>query len=113
VPLVRRQRKHCDLAGSRVLPVNHTLLWREDFCQYFPDATEQLAKTLLLQPLEGTDVPINTITHTLKLFSKTITGGHVGANTRMVYSTKSGVTSKIVVRAEDEVLAALVVGSVA
>jgi coatomer protein complex subunit gamma len=66
-----------------------------------------------LQPLEGTDVPINTTTHTLKLFGKTVTGGKVVANIRMAYSTKSGVTSKIVVRAEEENVAALVVGSVA
>lgn len=77
------------------------------------DATEQLAKTLSLQPLEGTDVPINTTTHTLKLFGKTVTGGKVVANIRMAYSTKSGVTSKIVVRSEEEGVAALVIGAVA
>jgi coatomer protein complex subunit gamma len=77
------------------------------------DATEQLAKTLSLQPLDGTDVPVNTSTHTLKLFGKTITGGRVVANIRMAYSAKSGVTSKIVVRAEEEGVAALVIGSVA
>jgi coatomer protein complex subunit gamma len=77
------------------------------------DATEQLAKTLSLLPLEGTDVPINTSTHTLKLFGKTVTGGKVVANIRMAYSAKSGVTSKIVVRSEEEGVAALVIGSVA
>jgi coatomer protein complex subunit gamma len=77
------------------------------------DATEQLAKTLSLQPLEGTDVPINTTTHILKLFGKTVTGGRVVANIRMAYSTKSGVTTKIVVRSEEEGVAALVIGSVA
>ncbi|KAK2629756.1 hypothetical protein QTJ16_000576 [Diplocarpon rosae] len=77
------------------------------------DATEQLTQTLSLQPLEGTDIPINTTTHTLKLFGKTITGGRVVANIRMAYSTKSGVTSKIVVRSEEEGVAALVIGSVA
>lgn len=79
----------------------------------FTDATEQLAKTLSLQPLDGTDVPINTTTHTLKLFGKTVTGGRVVANIRMAYSSKSGVTSKIVVRGEEEGIAALVIGSVA
>lgn len=79
----------------------------------FVDATEQLARTLSLQPLEGTDVPINTTTHTLKLFGKTVTGGKVVANIRMAYSTKSGVTSKIVVRTEEENVAAHVVASVA
>lgn len=77
------------------------------------DATEQLTKTLSLQPLEGTDVPINTTTHTLKLFGKTVTGGKVVANIRMAYSTKSGCTSKITVRAEEEGVAAIVIGSVA
>ncbi|RAL61846.1 hypothetical protein DID88_002909 [Monilinia fructigena] len=77
------------------------------------DATEQLTKTLSLQPLDGTDVPINTTTHTLKLFGKTVTGGRVVANIRMAYSSKSGVTSKIVVRGEEEGIAALVIGSVA
>lgn len=77
------------------------------------DATEQLTKTLSLQPLDGTDVPINTTTHTLKLFGKTVTGGRVVANIRMAYSSKSGVTSKIVVRGEEEGIAALIIGSVA
>lgn len=77
------------------------------------DATEQLTKTLSLQPLEGTDVPINTTTHTLKLFGKTVTGGKVVATIRMAYSSKSGCTSKITVRSEEEGVAALVIGSVA
>jgi len=77
------------------------------------DATEQLTTILSLQPLEGTDVPINTTTHILKLFGKTVTGGKVVANVRMAYSTKSGVTTKITVRAEEEGVAALVVASVA
>lgn len=77
------------------------------------DATEQLTKTLSLQPLDGTDIPINTTTHTLKLFGKTVTGGRVVANIRMAFSTKSGVTSKIVVRGEEEGIAALIIGSVA
>lgn len=77
------------------------------------DATEQLAKTLSLQPLEGTDVPVNQTTHTLKLLGKTVSGGRVVANIRMAYSAKSGVTTKITVRSEEEGVAALVVGSVA
>jgi coatomer subunit gamma len=66
-----------------------------------------------LQALEGTDVPVNTTTHTLKLFGKTVTGGRIAANIRMAYSTKSGVTSKITVRSEEEGVAALIIGSVA
>ncbi|KAI0999402.1 putative coatomer subunit gamma [Podosphaera aphanis] len=77
------------------------------------DATEQLTKTLSLQPLEGTDIPINTTTHTLKLYGKTITGGRVAANIRMAFSSKSGVTSKIVVRGEEEGVAPLLLASVA
>lgn len=77
------------------------------------EATEQLAKTLSLQPLEGTDVPVNQTTHTLKLLGKSVNGGKVVSNIRMAYSAKSGVTTKITVRAEEEGVAALVIASVA
>lgn len=77
------------------------------------EATEQLAKALSLQPLEGTDVPVNQTTHTLKLLGKTVNGGRVVANVRMAYSSKTGVTTKITVRSDEEGVAALVVGSVA
>lgn len=77
------------------------------------EATEQLAKTLSLQPLEGTDVPVNQTTHTLKLLGKSVNGGKVVSNVRMAYSAKSGVTTKITVRAEEEGVAALVVASIA
>ncbi|KAK0723787.1 putative coatomer gamma-2 subunit [Apiosordaria backusii] len=77
------------------------------------DATEQLTKALSLQPLEGTDVPVNQTTHTLKLLGKTVGGGRVVANVRMAYSSKTGVTTKITVRSEEEGVAALVIGSVA
>lgn len=80
---------------------------------FFLDATEQLAKALSLQPLEGTDVPVNQTTHTLKLLGKTVGGGRVVANVRMAYSSKTGVTTKITVRSEEEGVAALVIGSVA
>ncbi|OAQ68640.1 coatomer subunit gamma [Pochonia chlamydosporia 170] len=77
------------------------------------DATEQLAKALSLQPLEGTDVPVNQSTHTLKLLGKTVLGGRVVASVRMAFSSKSGVTTKITVRSEEENVAALVIASVA
>ncbi|PKS12126.1 hypothetical protein jhhlp_001424 [Lomentospora prolificans] len=77
------------------------------------DATEQLIKALSLQALEGTDVPVNQTTHTLKLLGKTVNGGRVVGSIRMAFSAKSGVTMKIVVRAEEEDVAALVVASVA
>lgn len=86
---------------------------KESILIYATEATEQLIRTLSLQPLDGTDVPVNTTTHTLKLFGKTVTGGRVVANIRMAYSSKSGVTSKLTVRAEEEGVAALVIGSVA
>ncbi|KAL2121942.1 hypothetical protein VTJ04DRAFT_2397 [Mycothermus thermophilus] len=77
------------------------------------EATEQLAKALSLQPLEGTDVPVNQTTHTLKLLGKTVNGGRVVANVRMAYSSKTGVTTKITVRSEEEGVAPLVVASIA
>jgi coatomer protein complex subunit gamma len=77
------------------------------------EAVEQLAKALSLQPLEGTDVPMNTSTHTLKLFGKTVTGGKIAAMIRMAYSAKTGVTVQIKCRSEEEGVAPLVVGSVA
>lgn len=77
------------------------------------DATDQLTKALSLQPLDGTDVPVNPTTHTLKLLGKTVNGGKVIANIRMAYSTKSGVTTKITVRSEEEDVAAMVLASVA
>ena len=65
------------------------------------------------EPLEGTDLPISKTTHTLKLLGKTVNGGRVVANIRMAYSSKSGVTTKITVRSEEEGVAALVVATVA
>lgn len=52
-------------------------------------------------------------THALKLYGKTVTGGKVAALVRMAFSAKTGVTMKIEARAEEEGVAALVVGSVA
>ncbi|KAI1432433.1 adaptin N terminal region-domain-containing protein [Xylaria sp. CBS 124048] len=77
------------------------------------DATEELTKALSLQPLEGTDVPVSQTTHQLKLLGKTVNGGRVVASIRMAYSSKSGVTTKITVRSEEEDVAALLVASVA
>lgn len=56
---------------------------------------------------------MNQSTHTLKLLGKTVSGGRVVATVRMAYSSKSGVTTKITVRSEEENVAALVIGSVA
>ncbi|PGH13431.1 hypothetical protein AJ80_06299 [Polytolypa hystricis UAMH7299] len=77
------------------------------------DATEQLIAALSLQPLEGTDVVLSPSTHALKLYGKTVSGGRVAALVRMAYSAKSGVTTKVTVRAEEEGVAATVVASVA
>jgi coatomer protein complex subunit gamma len=70
-----------------------------------------LISTLSLQPLEGTDVALSTSTHTLKLFGKTVSGGRVAGLVKMAYSTKTGVTTKITVRAEEEGVAAAVIAS--
>ena len=79
----------------------------------YPDATEQLTAALSMQPLDGTDVALSTSTHTLKLYGKTVSGGKVAAMVRMAYSAKSGVTTKIVVRSEEEAVAGAVVAGVA
>ncbi|KAL8845260.1 MAG: hypothetical protein Q9176_000429 [Flavoplaca citrina] len=76
------------------------------------DATEQLTKALSLQPLDGTDVSASSSTHTLKLYGKTLGGGKIAALVKMAYSAKSGVTTKITVRSDEEGVAALLVGSV-
>lgn len=77
------------------------------------DTTEQVTRALSLQPLDGTDVTLSTSTHTLKMYGKTITGGRVAAMVKMAYSAKTGATTKITVRSEEEGVSALVVGSVA
>lgn len=76
------------------------------------DATEQLIPTLSLQPLEGSEIAVSTSTHTLKLFGKTVSGGKVAALIKMAYSSKTGVTTKITVRAEEEGVATAVLASV-
>ena len=84
--------------------------WKNaNICQ---DATEQLTAALSLQPLDGTEVVLSPTTHQLKLYGKSIAGGKVAALVRMAFSSKSGVTTKITVRAEEEGLAPLIVASV-
>ena len=70
-------------------------------------------KALSLQPLEGSDIPVSNSTHTLKLFGKTVAGGKVAALVKMAYSAKTGVTTQIAIRSEEDGVAALVLGSVA
>ncbi|EPS42657.1 hypothetical protein H072_3377 [Dactylellina haptotyla CBS 200.50] len=77
------------------------------------DACNLLVSALSLQPMEGTDVPMSTSSHALKLFGKTISGGKVIAMVKMVYSSKSGVTVKITVRSEESGVGQLVVSAVA
>ncbi|KAF1344776.1 adaptin N terminal region-domain-containing protein [Delphinella strobiligena] len=77
------------------------------------EATELLAKTLAMQPLEGSEVALSNSTHSLKLYGKSVTGGKVAGLIRMAFSVKSGVTVKISVRSEEPGLATLVVGGVA
>lgn len=76
------------------------------------DATEQIVSTLSLQPLEGSEVALSTSTHALKLFGKTVSGGKVAALIKMAYSSKTGVTTKISVRADEEGVANAVLASV-
>lgn len=78
----------------------------------YTDATEQLISTLSLQPLEGSDVALSNSTHTVKLYGKTVSGGRVAALVKMAYSSKTGVTTKISVRAEEEGVAAAILASV-
>jgi coatomer protein complex subunit gamma len=77
------------------------------------EAVDLLSKQLYLQPLDGSDVAMNTTTHNLRLFGKTVSGGRVVAQIRMAYSSKNGVALKATVRAEEEGVAAMVVGGIA
>lgn len=87
--------------------------WRERMVlTLYADATEQLTAALSLQPLEGTDVALSNSTHTLKLYGKTVSGGRVAALVKMAYSARTGVTTKVTVRAEEEGFAAAIVASV-
>ncbi|KUL86541.1 hypothetical protein ZTR_04278 [Talaromyces verruculosus] len=76
------------------------------------DATEQLITTLSLQPLEGTDVALSNTTHTLKLYGKTVSGGRVAGLVKMAFSARTGVTTKVSIRSEEEGFAAAIVASV-
>jgi len=77
------------------------------------EAVAQIASILSLQPLDGSDVPLSTSTHTLKLYGKTVNGGKVAVQVRMAFSAKTGVTVQIRARTEEDGVAAAVVGSVA
>ena len=98
------------IAGTVPRHISRVRLWLIFFRP--TDATEQLTKTLCLQPLEGTDVPLQNSTHALKLFGKTVAGGKVAALVKMAYSAKTGVTTQITVRSEEEGVAALIIASV-
>lgn len=77
------------------------------------DATDLLIKALGMQALEGSEMPMNASTHVLKVLGKSVKGGRVVGMVRMAFSAKSGVTVKIVVRSEEDGIAALVVAGVA
>ena len=76
------------------------------------DATDQLISTLSLQPLEGSEIAVSNSTHTIKLLGKTVSGGKVASLIKMAYSSKTGVTTKISVRSEEEGLATAILSSV-
>ena len=75
------------------------------------DAAVQLPAALSLQPLEGTDVVLSQTTHTLKLYGKSVGGGRVAALIKLVFSAKSGVTSKVQVRTDEAGLATAVLSA--
>ncbi|RMZ74837.1 hypothetical protein DV737_g5692, partial [Chaetothyriales sp. CBS 132003] len=77
------------------------------------DATEQISSVLSLQPLDGTDVVLSQTTHTLKLYGKSVTGGRVAALVKMAYSAKTGVTTKIQIRADEAGLAQAILSAIA
>ena len=77
------------------------------------DAAEQISSILSLQPLEGTDVVLSQTTHTLKLYGKSVGGGRVAALVKMAFSAKSGVTTKVQVRADEAGLAQAVLSALA
>lgn len=78
----------------------------------YADATEQLIATLSLQPLEGSEIALSNSTHTIKLFGKTVSGGKVAGVIKMAYSSKTGVTTKMTIRSDEEGLASGVLASV-
>jgi coatomer protein complex subunit gamma len=77
------------------------------------DAVTLLVSVFQLQPLDGSDVPFSTATHTLKLYGKSIKGGKVAVEVRMAFSAKTGVTVQIKARSDEEGVATAVIGSVA
>ncbi|KAK9491342.1 adaptin N terminal region-domain-containing protein [Lipomyces doorenjongii] len=77
------------------------------------EACSSVIDSLSMQPLEGSETPLQNATHVLKLFARTLQGGKVVALVRMAYSAKTGVTLKISARAEDERVAHMVVGGIA
>lgn len=77
------------------------------------DACASVIESLSLQPLEGSELPLQAATHVLKLFGRTVQGGKVSALVRMAYSVKSGVTLKITAKSEEEVVAPLVAAAIA
>ena len=67
---------------------------------------------LSLQPLEGTDSPSSSSTHTMKLSGRTIAGEKVVALAKMAFSQRSGVTLKLSARSQEGEAAQLVLDSV-
>ncbi|KAK9455975.1 adaptin N terminal region-domain-containing protein [Dipodascopsis uninucleata] len=77
------------------------------------EACSTVQQTLSMQPLEGSELPLESATHVMKLFARTLSGEKVAALVRMAYSAKTGVTLKISARAEDERVSQLVAGGIA
>ena len=76
------------------------------------EACDKVVAALSMQVLEGSDVPMQQATHTMKLAGKAVTtGSKVLANVQMAWSARSGVTLKISARSEDASVAELVVSA--
>lgn len=68
------------------------------------DVVSAITQNLSMMPLEGTEVPASTATHTLKIFGTAVSGQKAIAEVKMV-SRQGGVTLKITVRSDDDSLA--------
>jgi len=75
------------------------------------ETVDHLIDVLSLHPVEGKTV-INETSHTLKLFGKTINGERIGSLIKFVKSSKSGVTLKAMIKADDEELAEIVLNGI-
>lgn len=74
-----------------------------DFTETLEDAIMMISKSLSMMPLEGTETPESTTTHTLKLAGKSVSGLKVLAEAKLVNAGRD-VQVDAVVRGEDRTL---------